>query len=272
MKVDSQLKEVPETMLWTLHNRANEAMREDSVIQDDKAIQIYQSINYDYEKSFGKADPSHAIRSLDFDREISAFLDEYPDGTIVNLGEGLETQRFRIDNGKALWLCVDLPESIENREQFIQPDSRHLHIALSALDLTWFENVPKDKPVFISAQGLFMYFTEEQVRSLLQAIEQSFNNWVVLFDTIPAWLSKKTISQGGWQKTPDYKAPPMPWGVNRSQIKQTFSQWLPDHVSVRDIGYSTFPRGIMKWVFLLFTSTPGLKNATPTIVKLESWQ
>ena len=89
------LKDVPDTMLWTLHTRATEAMRSDRILTDPKAVEIYQEINYDYERSFGKADPVHALRSLVFDQAIAQFLKQAPDGTIVNLGEGLETQRFR---------------------------------------------------------------------------------------------------------------------------------------------------------------------------------
>ncbi len=43
---------VPETMLWTLHNRAYEAMHPQAIIDDPKCIEIYQSLDYDYEKSF----------------------------------------------------------------------------------------------------------------------------------------------------------------------------------------------------------------------------
>lgn len=63
-KIQSKLADVPETMLWTLHNRATEAMRKDGIINDEKCIEIYQSIDYDYERSFGKGEPSHALRSL----------------------------------------------------------------------------------------------------------------------------------------------------------------------------------------------------------------
>ncbi|MEM1119258.1 MAG: class I SAM-dependent methyltransferase, partial [Bacteroidota bacterium] len=66
-KTKANLVEVPETMLWTLHNRANEAMRPNSIIKDDKCVEIYQSINYDYYRSFGPAEPSHASRSITFD-------------------------------------------------------------------------------------------------------------------------------------------------------------------------------------------------------------
>jgi O-methyltransferase involved in polyketide biosynthesis len=40
------------------------------------------------------------------------FLAANPDGTVVALGEGLETQFWRVDNGRVRWLTVDLPETI----------------------------------------------------------------------------------------------------------------------------------------------------------------
>ena len=159
-KLKSNLNSVPETMLWTLHNRATEAMRDDAIIKDEKCIEIYQTIDYDYIKNFGKAEPSHAVRSLLFDKEIREFLKDNPEGTIVNLGEGLETQRFRFKNDRCLWISVDLPAAIEIREQFIEPSKRHIHCPLSVLNRKWFDLVPKNKPVFVTAQGLFMYFSE----------------------------------------------------------------------------------------------------------------
>ncbi len=95
-KIAPNLTGVPETMLWTLHNRAGEALREDGLLQDRKLVEIYRALDYDYEGSFGKAQPSHASRAVD--AEIRAFSTAHPDGVIVNLGEGLETHRFRIDD------------------------------------------------------------------------------------------------------------------------------------------------------------------------------
>ena len=267
-KINPKLTNVPETMLWTLHNRATEAMREDGIIKDEKCIEIFKAIDYDYEKSFGKAEPSHAVRSLDFDREIRSFLQEHPDGTIVNLGEGLETQRFRFSD-EALWISVDLPESIKIREQFIKPDERHLHIALSATDREWFDKVSTKNPVFISAQGLFMYFHEEDVKMLLQDIVSAFDKGYIMFDTIPILLSQKTTSKKGWNKSKHYTTPKMPWGINKNKIENTFKEWLGEKVKVYDIGYTTFPRGVSKWVFSFVSSVPILRNITPSIVKIE---
>ena len=70
----SALTDVPETMLWTLHNRANEAMRSDGCIDDPKCIRIYQAIDYNYRRSFGKPNGSHGVRSQLFDQYVQTFL------------------------------------------------------------------------------------------------------------------------------------------------------------------------------------------------------
>ena len=267
MKTRPGLSDVPETMLWTLHNRATEAMRPDTIIDDPRAVEIYQSLDYDYEASFGKPNASHAVRSVIFDDEIRRFLSAHSDATIVNLGEGLETQRFRIEENNALWLSIDLPDALSIRERFIRPDTRHRHIALSATDRAWFDMAPQGRPVFITAQGLFMYFTEEAVKTLLQDIARRFPTATVMFDTIPVWLSEKTLR--GWMPGVGYIAPRMPWGINRDNIPGTLADWLGNNAEITDLGYSAFPRGVSKWVTSLLRVTPGIKQLIPSIVRVR---
>ena len=233
-KIKSNLSDIPETMLWTLRNRAVEALRKDSIIKDDKAIEIYNSISYDYEKSFGKADSSHAVRSIDFDREIKEFLKNNPSGTIINLGEGLETQRFRIEHAKSLWITIDLEESIDIREKFIKADNHHLHLKMSASDIKWFEYCDKEKAIIICAQGLFMYFDEKDVIKLINDIYDYFDEAYILFDTIPKFLSNKTMSKNGWKKTNSYTTPKMPWGLNKNDIQYFFNNKINDNIQIKD--------------------------------------
>ncbi len=130
--IKPNLSAIPETMLWTLHNRAYEALRDDGILDDPKCLEIYKSIDYNYDRSFGKADGSHGVRSWLFDNKIREYLAVYPDGVIVNLGEGLETQRFRIATEKVLWLSIDLAEAIAIRERFIHPDMRNIYTSALA--------------------------------------------------------------------------------------------------------------------------------------------
>jgi len=193
------LSGVPETMLWTLHNRASEVRRPDAFLHDPECLRIYESIDYDYARSFGKPDASHPMRSRIFDDAMRPWLAAHPGGTVIELGVGLETQFQRVDDGRVRWLCVDVPEAITVRERFLPPSERCRYIAKSALDLSWLDEVDGARSVFISAQGLFMYFEEADVQHLFVAIAERFASVELMFDTIPRWFSKKTLR--GFGKT-----------------------------------------------------------------------
>ncbi|MEO1368243.1 MAG: class I SAM-dependent methyltransferase, partial [Acidobacteriota bacterium] len=216
-KVSAGLEGVPETMLWTLHHRAAEAMRPDRILEDPKAIEIYRSIDYDYRRNFGRPRRFLGVRSAAFDGEIERFLGRHPRAVIVNLGEGLETHRYRVHGRDALWITVDLPESIAIRERFIEADERHLHLSTSALDRSWLQSVPPGRPVLVTAQGLFMYLPKEAVRALLVDVLGALERCQVVFDTVPRWLSRRTRSRLGLRTTPFYRVPDMPWGIDRDE-------------------------------------------------------
>ena len=264
-KLRPNLSGVPQTMLWTLHNRVSEANRDDGILHDPEAVRIYQTLDYDYEKAFGPAEPTQAVRSAMFDAELREFLDHHPNGVIVNLAEGLETQRYRVAGDEALWLSVDLPEAIDIREHFITPDDKHRHVASSVLNRAWFDEVPEKRPVYITAQGLLMYLPEGEVRLLLQDLAERFPGAWFTFDTIPRWLSRKSTKRG-WKKTPHYTTPMMPWGIDRHQIVPTLRAWVPTLDEVTELRWWRFPRGVGRWLFPLMFATPILNRYAPPVI------
>ncbi|MEO8177842.1 MAG: class I SAM-dependent methyltransferase [Deltaproteobacteria bacterium] len=261
-----QLQGVPETMLWTLHNRASEAKRKQPILVDPHAVKVYEAIDYDYERSFGKADATHALRSRAFDRAVQPWLASHPGGTVVELAAGLETQFFRCDDGLVKWVCVDMPEAIDVRERFLPATDRCRHLRMSALDVSWFDEIDPARGVFVTAQGLFMYLNEPDVRSLFGAILERFGGVELMFDTIPRWYSKQTLA--GWGKTPSYRAPRMPWGINRPEIERTLRSWSPRvrSVALQSFGAPTGPGGIGTFTLCWL---PVLRNLLPTIVRVR---
>ena len=255
--MQKQLSGVPETMLWTLHNRASEAARPDGCIRDEKCLEIYRSIDYDYMRRFGPPDGSHAVRAQLFDAHIRAFLAASPNGLIINLGEGLETQRYRVVvPPDALWVGIDLPGSSEVREGFMQADTQHWHIAKSAFDTSWFDDVPAGRLAFISAQGLLMYFRESELAELLHALAQRFPGSLLMFDYLNLALSQLSCSPWGWMVTSSYRTPPMPWGIDRAALQPTLSRWIGQPVEVHNVTYR-HPRGPWQWL------APTLENWAP---------
>ena len=166
-----ELGAVPETLLWTLYHRASEARRPDSVLHDPMAVDLVERIDFPFEQRFGKPRAGlaqwQALRARCFDLEIARFLARSPSGTVVALGEGLETQFWRVDNGTVRWLGVDLPETVELRRRLLPSPDRHRLIACSVLDDRWLDELDRAADVLVTAQGLLMYLEPEQVRTLL---------------------------------------------------------------------------------------------------------
>jgi O-methyltransferase involved in polyketide biosynthesis len=80
---------VPETLLWNLYQRACEARRPRPVLEDPKAVEPVERIDYPFEETFGPPNQwlaqGHALRVRTFDAAVRFFLDEHPDGTVVAL-------------------------------------------------------------------------------------------------------------------------------------------------------------------------------------------
>lgn len=229
-----ELGGVPETLLWTLYHRAAEARRRDSVIEDPKAVELVDAIDYPFEERFGRAafGQWQALRARGFDGQVRRFLAERPNGAVVALGEGLETQFWRVDNGRVHWLTVDLPETVKVRDRLLpaEPPRRRV-MACSALDERWMDEVDASAGVLITAQGLLMYLDPADVHRLIGACAARFPGGALLFDAIPRWFS--TLSTQGRLKTDGFTAPPMPWAMDAAERRRITA--LPGVAGVRRV-------------------------------------
>jgi O-methyltransferase involved in polyketide biosynthesis len=229
------LSGIPETLLWTLHSRAKEAARPGGRLRDPEAQRIYAAIDYDFDGRFGAPHPLFSLRAALIDEALVRWLCRHPDGLVVSLGEGLETQAYRVDNGRMRWLSVDLPEVVRLRELFIQPAGRFAHLACSATDHAWMDQVDAQLPLYIVAQGLFMYLDPDDVRRLLLAIAQRFPGASLVFDVVGRDLSEATLR--GHQQSETYRLPAMPWGLNRNEVVATLRKWKVPTREIRFLPY-----------------------------------
>jgi O-methyltransferase involved in polyketide biosynthesis len=262
-KLVPDLTGVSETMLLALHNRAVEAKRRDGVLDDPDSVRIYEAIDYDFARHFGHSEGSLAVRAAETDRVLRHWLERHPDGFVVSLGEGLETQARRVDNGRMRWLSVDLPDAIRLRDGFVPPTDRFRHLAASALDRIWMDAVEPSSGVFVVAQGLLMYLEPEAVRRLFVDIAERFPGADMVFDVIPRWFSSLTL--WGMQRTPHYRLPPMPWGIDSDEIEPTLRRWYPHLAKVEFLRYR-MPRGVMADLDALVRLFPPFRNAVPNLV------
>ncbi|MEM8816912.1 MAG: class I SAM-dependent methyltransferase, partial [Pseudomonadota bacterium] len=208
---------VPETMLWPLWNRAAEQSRRDPLIVDPLAAELVERLDYDFAGTFGRPHVFHAIRARLSDDLIADYAGQCErEPVVVSLGDGLETQPWRIADNRIRWLSVDLPEAIATRNELLPPHRGVRTVACSALDPAWTAEIPEGSTPFVSAAGLLMYFQPDEVVRLLADIADRLPNATIFFDTIPPYFSRKTLR--GLKVTRNYTAPKMPWGVSVDDI------------------------------------------------------
>ncbi|MCC9308185.1 class I SAM-dependent methyltransferase [Kitasatospora sp. RB6PN24] len=264
-----ELDAVPETALWTLYQRAVEARRSDALLDDPKAVELVDRIDYPFAEKFGTSDlqaQMQAVRVACFDREIADFLAREPRGTVVCLGEGLETHYWRIDNGRAQWLTVDLPEMVALRERLLPPGPRQRYLAADATDLaTWADQVDRGQEVLVTAQGLLMYLPPAQVRALIAGCAERFPGGSLVLDAVPRWFSRLTVR--GKLRSRGYRVPPMPWGMDageRGKLR-TASPAVVGVRGVRPVG----GRGIFGSLLPLALTVPPLAARLPSVTVLD---
>jgi O-methyltransferase involved in polyketide biosynthesis len=136
------------------------------------------------------------LKSREFDRFAQDFLRRHPDAVVVHIGCGLDTRFERTcagqaDEGRVEWYDLDLPDVIELRRKLIGGEGeRHHFLAGSVLEDAWLEVVEAhhQRPFLFLAEGVFMYFTEAQVKSLVLRLKERFPGAELVFDAYSPFM------------------------------------------------------------------------------------
>jgi O-methyltransferase involved in polyketide biosynthesis len=210
-----KLTGVSETLLIPLYARFKETQRSDGFIDDPKAIELVNNIDYDFEKltttkywKFTEFGIALRVDILDILAKI--FLQNNPDAVVVNLGAGLCTRFFRINNGKVKWFELDLKEVSQFWHKLIGETERHKFLTYSVFDYSWMEefNTLKNKPILFIIEGLLTYFSSTEVKNLILKIQKNFPGAHMIVDALsPASLKKSAGGLKGFNA--EFK-----WGID----------------------------------------------------------
>jgi O-methyltransferase involved in polyketide biosynthesis len=219
---------VESTMLLPLWGRATYSRKDPAILDDQDAIRLIKQCEYDFApvaKSFGEfSGLTYIARARRFDDAIRNYLAKHPRATVVNIGAGLDTTFSRIDNGLINYYNLDLPDAIAYRKSLLEDTPRNTCIAKNFLDPSWFDDIifnMEDGIVFISA-GVFYYFKEEQLKTIIAAMAQRFSGGELYFDAEPKYAVKG--SNRMVEKSGNKGAMMHFWVNNNEQLEQ----WSPN--------------------------------------------
>jgi O-methyltransferase involved in polyketide biosynthesis len=183
----ANLGAVQRTLFFPLLARAQETVRKHPLLRDLKAVELVHAIDFDAATySQGFMGFAVVLRTVILDWWVRQFLADYPDGTVVELGTGLNTRFDRTDNGSVHWIDLDLPDTIELRRRFFSDTGRRRMLAASLLDEDWLAEVERlPGPYFFVSDGVLVYLPEDDVTGAFARIAARFPGAMLAFDTYP---------------------------------------------------------------------------------------
>jgi len=233
--ISIDLKNIPnvsETLIAVLAARAAETQMENPIIQDWYAVEIIRAIQTVKKvKVPKKLNVSIGLRTKAFDDYVLEFIHTNPNGIVLNLGCGMDTRYFRLDNGLVEWFDLDFPEVIDIRKHFFTESARYHMIGSSVLDFAWIEKIQNKmpRPMLIYAEGLFMYLNELEIKQLIFHLKDAFHGAHLIFENCDKYwvdqIQKRKYLQWKfrvrfhWDKSVLFR-----WGVGESK---ELSQWDP---------------------------------------------
>lgn len=177
------LSEEKETLLITLQAKALDSRSKNPILDDKMAEKILRMIDYDFEKIKHFGNEIMVIRAKQFDTWLHEFIKKHPDETVLNLGCGLDTRISRINPPATVrWFDVDFQEVIELRNSFFSNKEGYEMIPSSVTELSWLEQIPRNKPAMIIAEGILEYLSEDEVKDLLNRLTSHFPHGQIAFD------------------------------------------------------------------------------------------
>jgi O-methyltransferase involved in polyketide biosynthesis len=261
---------VSETALLTLRVRANEARRPDSIIDDPMAIELADSIDYDFAKFGFSRRQDMAMRALAYDRTTRRYLVDHPKATVVALAEGLQTSFYRLDaagvGDQFQWLTVDLPPMIELRRKLLPASERVRMRAQSALDFSWMDHVETEHGVFITAEGLLMYLEPDDALGLIAECAARFPGGRMMFDLPPSGLA--ALHRRGVRTSLRYRIPPMPFTLSVSEVANLVKT-VPGIRAVHDLPFPAGRGKVLNTLIWTAQRLPLLDPVRPILTLLE---
>ena len=210
------LTEEKETLLIPLVGKAQENKKENPILNDKKAIEIVEQIDYDFNslKISEKTNIMMCIRAKLIDDYVKRFLSGNKNNVALHLGCGLDSRYYRIKNNDVEWYDIDFKEVINIRQHFFKENGKYHMIASSVTESEWMEKIPQEKDHYIIvAEGLFMYLKENEIKELLNRLKDRIDNYTLIFDAYSVLTAKNANRHPSLKKT----GAKINWGINNPE-------------------------------------------------------
>ncbi|WP_423807470.1 class I SAM-dependent methyltransferase [Photobacterium damselae] len=173
--VKSTRYKIPADLLQPLWLRSLESLADDGLIYDPVAAQACrqcQLVPDCVNQHIPARQLLHATLTAQCDRLVQDFLRRHPSGLVVNVGAGLDTRFYRLDNGRCRWFELDTDENLLWREKLFHRSERYTLQQGSVVELCWLKALPlkQGTPTLLLCDQALLQCSEQQVAQFIQHV------------------------------------------------------------------------------------------------------
>lgn len=186
------VRNISDTARWVATFRARETERPDALFHDPYAKRLAGEHGFHIANTLADGNTREwawVARTALFDEFVCSEIREGAD-LVLNLAAGLDARPYRLPlSGSLRWVEVDLPEILAYKEEILANEKPRCSLERLRLDLAdasgrrslFAELNRTSKRMVVLTEGLLIYFTQEEVRSLAADLEAGdrFQAWIV---------------------------------------------------------------------------------------------
>ncbi len=176
-----QTYQIPSNLVQPLWLRSRESLVDNGLVYDPIAAKACLRCHLAAECLSGDIAQKqllHVTLTQLCDRQVHQFLEAHPDGWIVNVGAGLDTRFYRVDNGRCHWIELDVTENLLWRQKLFHRSERYQNLCGSVTEIDWLEQlpIPEYAPVLILCEHALLDCDAGQTARFIRSIGLGFAN------------------------------------------------------------------------------------------------
>lgn len=166
--------------------------RKGIILQDIKAEEIWNAEGFELK---GKSNSKWlayymGMRSAVFDDWLRTKMSDSKDSLVIHIGCGMDSRVERVGTMNHSWYDVDFPEVIQERKRYYNESNVYHMIESDVRNNNWIMSIPKENKAIIVMEGVSMYLSLEELKRLLEDIQNHFEHVNILMDCYTEFAAK----------------------------------------------------------------------------------
>lgn len=130
------------------------------------------------------------IRSAVFDDWLKEKMNLLTNSTIVHIGCGMDSRILRVGVNNHKWYDVDFLEVISERKKYYTETNNYKMIVGDVRNNEWLKNILENQTAIIVMEGVSMYLSINEMKTLIDNLCNHFENIYLLVDCYTTFAAK----------------------------------------------------------------------------------